>query len=194
MQLRKRIDELEGLYRSRERELERLQRTSDAAAAAAASQALELQEALRRAEDEVGPLRNRAVAAETTVKARTSDVARLQKLLDSTRASEFEFSSKQLQAEEAARLASDEAVSLRQQLVASQGGFRAKEADIARLVKAAEAAKAVECDWITRHQQVGAWKGTSGLRYRYLTPTMAYKLPPCATPGRYVYCRCMASL
>lgn len=85
--------------------------------------------------------RARVLQLEGSVKSKEAELARTNKLLDATKASEYDFASKHLAAEDVARQLETDVTNLKQQLVVVQGTVKSKEGEIARLNKQLEASK-----------------------------------------------------
>ncbi|PNH02559.1 hypothetical protein TSOC_011452 [Tetrabaena socialis] len=144
---------LEGHLRVKEREQERLVRVVEslkAGEAEVAGRQGALEEAARRLEGALGGARGRVTALEGVVRAREAAVERLNRQLEAMKTAEFERTAQASKNDEAARQADADAVALRQRLIQLEGSLRAKDRELERAGRQAEAARALEADTARR--------------------------------------------
>ncbi|KAF5839020.1 hypothetical protein DUNSADRAFT_1797 [Dunaliella salina] len=149
----RRLVQLEGVLRSRDKDVERSQRSAEAAHAAEAVLALRLSEAedaARKLEAEMAAMRAKLAQADSTTKARERQLERLERMLDSAKSEQLAAEGRRAEADESARRAAEEAAHARQRAVQAEGQLRGKEREVERLQRALDATQSSETEETVR--------------------------------------------
>ncbi|KAG2450781.1 hypothetical protein HYH02_004618 [Chlamydomonas schloesseri] len=157
--LRQRVVQLEGLLRTKERELERGNRQAEAARATEADLERRLADgaaAASKLEAEVAAGRTRAAQLGEELRARERELATLARSLEAQRSAEHSANVVAGKTEEAAKRLDSEAGELRQRLAQAEGLLRVREREAERAAKALEAAQVAAADAAFRQGEADA--------------------------------------
>nr|BAI63221.1 basal body protein [Chlamydomonas reinhardtii] len=147
--VRQRVVQLEGLLRTKERDLERSNRQAEAARAAEGDMERRLADAgvaAAKLEVEVAAGRTRAAQLGEELRARERELAALTRSLEAQRSAEHSANVAVGKTEEAAKRLDSEASELRQRLVQAEGLLRVREREAERVARVLEAAQAAAAD------------------------------------------------
>lgn len=134
--LSRRLVQLEGAIKARDKEIERQARAAEAARAGAAEaegRRAAAQEAARKMEGELAAARQRAAQAEGATRAAEREAERLGRAVEAAKGAEAEATARVLEREAAVAAADGEAAGSRQRAAQAEGALKAKEREVERL-------------------------------------------------------------
>eukprot|EP00798_Chlamydomonas_sp_ICE-L_P019230 gene19230-25855_t len=146
---RQRCQQLEGALAAKERDLAKMMKGAETAKKLEAELEVmcsDADEAARRAEGELGGLRQRLVQCEGALKAKDRQLERAEKLMEAARKAEGEHELGQAKSEEVSRKLEGEMAVLRQRILQLEGAVRGKEKEMEKLQRLLDQTKSSEVE------------------------------------------------